>query len=102
MTDVKDLLRRMLAPIGTRASLDLVLFHPWLKQQGMDSSIACLSYSNYSSHSGSHRNITMQQQDPPTAKCKPFKPLLHLLTLIAYGPYRPPKGPYRELASLHL
>ncbi|KAI9479549.1 kinase-like domain-containing protein [Zychaea mexicana] len=29
--DAKDLLRRMLAPDTTRASLDLVLFHPWLR-----------------------------------------------------------------------
>ena len=29
--DVKDLLRRMLAPGNARASLDLILFHPWLK-----------------------------------------------------------------------
>ncbi|KAI9488033.1 hypothetical protein BDB00DRAFT_877878 [Zychaea mexicana] len=29
--DAKDLLRRMLAPGNARASLDLVLFHPWLK-----------------------------------------------------------------------
>lgn len=29
--DVKDLLRRLLAPDSTRASLDLIIFHPWLK-----------------------------------------------------------------------
>ncbi|KAG2225784.1 hypothetical protein INT45_011452 [Circinella minor] len=29
--DAKDLLRRMLAPGNARASLDLILFHPWLK-----------------------------------------------------------------------
>ncbi|CAO3589960.1 unnamed protein product [Absidia cylindrospora] len=30
-SDAKDLLRRMLAPNHSRASLDLVMFHPWLK-----------------------------------------------------------------------
>ncbi|ORY97711.1 kinase-like domain-containing protein [Syncephalastrum racemosum] len=29
--DAQDLLRRMLAPESSRASLDLVMFHPWLK-----------------------------------------------------------------------
>ncbi|KAH8548570.1 hypothetical protein BGW37DRAFT_523337 [Umbelopsis sp. PMI_123] len=29
--NVKDLLRRLLAPDYTRASLDLIIFHPWLK-----------------------------------------------------------------------
>ncbi|CAO3660115.1 unnamed protein product [Umbelopsis ramanniana] len=29
--NVKDLLRRLLAPDLTRASLDLIIFHPWLK-----------------------------------------------------------------------
>lgn len=29
--DAKDLLRRMLAPESTRASLDLILFHPWIR-----------------------------------------------------------------------
>ncbi|KAG2177323.1 hypothetical protein INT43_007980, partial [Umbelopsis isabellina] len=29
--NVKDLLRRLLAPDSTRASLDLIIFHPWLK-----------------------------------------------------------------------
>ncbi|ORX51342.1 kinase-like protein [Hesseltinella vesiculosa] len=31
--DAKDLLRRMLAPDRTRASIDLVAFHPWLKTE---------------------------------------------------------------------
>lgn len=29
--DVKDLLKCLLAPDSTRASLDLIIFHPWLK-----------------------------------------------------------------------
>ncbi|CAO3618867.1 unnamed protein product [Mucor hiemalis] len=29
--DAKDLLRRMLAPDMTRASLDLIIYHPWIK-----------------------------------------------------------------------
>ncbi|KAI8073123.1 kinase-like domain-containing protein [Gongronella butleri] len=33
--DARDLLQRMLAPDRTRASLDLVVFHPWLKTQFM-------------------------------------------------------------------
>ncbi|RCH78853.1 hypothetical protein CU098_005866, partial [Rhizopus stolonifer] len=29
--DAKDILRRMLAPVSIRASLDLIIYHPWIK-----------------------------------------------------------------------
>ncbi|KAI9264399.1 kinase-like domain-containing protein [Phascolomyces articulosus] len=68
--DAKDLLRRMLAPDTTRASLDLVLFHPWLKPYKV---------SVPSSSPVDHLHHSSQQQAPPPiiTKTAPSSSTLH-------------------------
>lgn len=100
--DAKDLLRRMLAPHpGRRASLDLVMFHPWLKScSSHDTSTrrqSMESISSYRRHRTSrhyhHSNNIQAAPHKSFAVTKAVKFLTH-------GPYPPPRRPYRELALL--
>ncbi|CDH48839.1 predicted protein [Lichtheimia corymbifera JMRC:FSU:9682] len=98
--DAKDLLRRMLAPHpGRRASLDLVMFHPWLKscsshdtsrRQSMES---ISSYRRHRTSRHHHSNNIQAAPNKSFAVTKAVKFLTH-------GPYPPPRRPYRELALL--
>lgn len=85
----------MLAPDSSRASLDLIIHHPWL-----------LSY----------RHLLLEQTvpkiSPPTnsidletsVKKKTKKSKNHVFKkaffLIVYGPFPPPKRPYQDLSHL--
>ncbi|KAI8086510.1 uncharacterized protein BX664DRAFT_335994 [Halteromyces radiatus] len=89
--DVKDLLRRMLAPEQSRASLDLVMFHPWLKPYRIVISTAS---SSVPSPRISLR-INKKKRKPKWQRIinKTFR-------FLFLGPYPPPTRPYRELAHL--
>ncbi|KAI8086026.1 kinase-like domain-containing protein [Halteromyces radiatus] len=111
-SDAKDLLRRMLAPDHSRASLDLVMFHPWLKPY-------TVVISNNNDKSSSSSIITPSRVVPSTSLPTPLwhpststsyhintsrrkKSLVSHLTkvmvFIIEGPYPPPRQPYRDLS----
>lgn len=114
--DAKDLLRRMLAPRQTRASLDLVLFHPWLKPILFPGTSS--SYLNHDSWFRSQQASSLPP--PPSSLPLPsstnryrrkkrtnchrhiIRMFLRMLRILAHGPYPPPKKPYRELGLLGL
>ncbi|KAI7886012.1 kinase-like protein [Lichtheimia hyalospora FSU 10163] len=113
--DAKDLLRRMLAPRQTRASLDLVLFHPWLKPILFPG--ASSSYLNHDSWFRSQQASSLPPTSPlplPSSTTRNrrkkrihchrhiIRLLLRVLRALAHGPYPPPKKPYRELGLLGL
>ncbi|CDH50717.1 predicted protein [Lichtheimia corymbifera JMRC:FSU:9682] len=110
--DAKDLLRRMLAPRQTRASLDLVLFHPWLKPVLFPG--ASSSYLNHDSWFRSQQASSIPPPLPPSSTTRYRRKkrtnchrhlvriLLRMLRVLARGPYPPPKKPYRELGLLGL
>ncbi|ORX47189.1 hypothetical protein DM01DRAFT_1339208 [Hesseltinella vesiculosa] len=81
--DAKDLLRRMLAPKQTRASLDLVTFHPWLKP--LQPTLTPKTDNG------------CRVQRPPK---KHRRSLSKWLLLLCQGPFPPPSKPYQELAHL--
>ncbi|KAI9320407.1 kinase-like domain-containing protein [Dichotomocladium elegans] len=74
--DAKDLLLKMLAPHHSRASLDAILFHPWLNP---------------------HRHGFASAQP----RVSPARLLMRALKTFVYGPYPPPKRPYQELFLGH-
>lgn len=88
--DAKDILRRMLAPdLRNRASLDLIIYHPWLKP--------------YMHILLPDHNRPPRQQPaftPQGKKRSRFKPLRQVLLLFLHGPFPPPKKPYRDLSHL--
>jgi serine/threonine protein kinase len=92
--DVKDLLRRMLAPEQSRASLDLIMFHPWLKPYRM---VVLPTVSPTVAPP-----IAAASSQPKTQNPKPKWRRLIKKTcrVILLGPYPPPTRPYRELAHL--
>lgn len=89
--DVKDLLRRMLAPESARASLDLILFHPWIR--------SCVN--NTSPYIPEETPPPPQQQQRKTTPLVEEKKrekrkrivgvLKKAIRLIFLGPYPPPK-----------
>jgi hypothetical protein len=101
--DAKDILRRMLAPDSTRASLDLIIYHPWLK-----------SYRPLLLEQGNKEPVKKQKKSikrsnsAPAPKPKPKikhnkrgpKFIKKAFRLILQGPFPPPKQPYRDLAHL--
>jgi serine/threonine protein kinase len=127
--DARDLLRRMLAPDMTRASLDLVIYHPWIKSyrpllldQYYTTSKATSSLTPKNEY---FTNTTPQQQrntttrrsnsvhttTPPQdqTKIEPIpKPrkksssrfIKKAFLLLLQGPFPPPKKPYRDLSHL--
>ncbi|CAO3589375.1 unnamed protein product [Absidia cylindrospora] len=90
--DVKDLLRRMLAPEQSRASLDLVMFHPWLKPYRV---MATSTASSIASPKLSKRLGNIKKR-----KSKWQRFFKKTCGIILHGPYPPPSRPYRELAHL--
>ncbi|KAF7721976.1 hypothetical protein EC973_003889 [Apophysomyces ossiformis] len=104
--DAKDLIRRMLAPEANRASLDLVMFHPWLKphkiladplpadqqqpQQPSPAPIAPLP------PSVPPEPVIKQKKKRKTVK----RVFVKAMVFLVEGPYPPPRQPYRELAHL--
>ncbi|ORZ01061.1 kinase-like domain-containing protein [Syncephalastrum racemosum] len=130
--DAKDLLRRMLAPDAARASLDLVIFHPWLRSCTIfpppsPPSSPLPSPAPHLADIKSKSKLTSPEKREPRTTSKTGPPLAKLvlpskkprtkstskkkrkmlaavfkrtLLVIAYGPFPPPKQPYRALASL--
>ncbi|CAO3631574.1 unnamed protein product [Cunninghamella echinulata] len=110
--DVKDLLRRMLAPEQTRASLDLVMFHPWLKPYHVNiSTPSSLSSKSSSSSTTSSFKIKIQKFKSKKKKLssssssltssfssKWYSMIHWILQWLCYGPYPPPSKVYHELA----
>ncbi|KAI9282727.1 kinase-like domain-containing protein [Sporodiniella umbellata] len=81
--DAKDLLQRMLAPdVVTRASLDLVIYHPWLQ-----------AYRE-------HLLSPIPSPEPASAKKKKTGRFKRTVSLVLNGPYPPPKNPYHDLSHL--
>lgn len=96
--DAKDLLRRMLAPHpGRRASLDLVMFHPWLKACSSHDTSRRQSVESISSY---RRRRPPRNNNNNQTTCN--KPLVvtKAVKFLTHGPYPPPRRPYRELALL--
>jgi serine/threonine protein kinase len=86
--DAKDILRRMLAPdIITRASLDLIIYHPWLQPYR---------------HLLVEQSLPIQQDPTPEVikKKKKIKPFKQAVLFIFHGPFPPPKKPYQDLSHL--
>lgn len=127
--DAKDLLRRMLAPDMTRASLDLVIYHPWIKSyrpllldQYHTTSKATSSLTPKNEYFTNttpqqQRNTTIRRSNsvhattPPQdqTKIEPIpKPrkksssrfIKKAFLLLLQGPFPPPKKPYRDLSHL--
>ncbi|KAI8338910.1 kinase-like domain-containing protein [Chlamydoabsidia padenii] len=92
--DVKDLLRRMLAPEQTRASLDLVMFHPWMKPYRM-----LLSTTSLQSLVPTCSRISLRI-NKKARKSKWWRLINKTCRFLFLGPYSPPSKPYRELAHL--
>ncbi|KAI9299975.1 hypothetical protein BJ944DRAFT_244644 [Cunninghamella echinulata] len=115
--DAKDLLRRMLSPDHTRASLDLVMFHPWLKphtiiipspelkltpqqQPIIIHSREISSSSSQPQYQPQHRQTLLPLNGKKKSKTKVLrKKLKKMMILIIEGPYPPPKRPYQEFSS---
>ncbi|KAI8337621.1 kinase-like domain-containing protein [Chlamydoabsidia padenii] len=108
-SDAKDLLRRMLAPETSRASLDLVMFHPWLKPY----SVILPSHEFKRSISKMATAAATTTTTPTTPMItssrvlpEPYHPVLtkkkkslvnKMIVFIVQGPFPPPKHPYRDL-----
>ncbi|KAG0194591.1 hypothetical protein DFQ28_008849 [Apophysomyces sp. BC1034] len=101
--DAKDLLRRMLAPDPSRASLDLVMFHPWLKPYKVLADPPSEQPPPSLPPSAPlpppvtpPERVAQQKKKRKTVKRVLFRAMFFLVE----GPYPPPKQPYRELAHL--
>ncbi|KAI7883186.1 hypothetical protein K492DRAFT_175637 [Lichtheimia hyalospora FSU 10163] len=118
--DVKDLLRRMLAPDTTRASLDLVLYHPWLKPCKIDVTTITQAHDNKNVTVTNNNNNTppvspAQESHPPTTAVSSkrqshqttdsskrnslTRALRQAFMVLVEGPYPPPKRPYQDLTN---
>ncbi|SAM03714.1 hypothetical protein [Absidia glauca] len=84
--DAKDLLRRMLAPDPSRASLDLVVFHPWLKPYTVLVPPSCPPLPSKPTVEKHHKR-----------KLPLAFHFVKAMVLMVDGPYPPPKQPYRDL-----
>lgn len=104
LLDAKDLIKRMLAPDSSRASLDLIIHHPWL-----------LSYRHLLLEQFNNTTTTMPKipthhqsnsiESETSIKKKPKKPkkkhvIKRAFLLVVYGPFPPPKRPYQDLSHL--
>lgn len=73
----------MLAPdVVTRASLDLVIYHPWLQP---------------------YRHLLLSplpSPEPVMTRKKKHGKFKQALSLVLKGPFPPPKKPYRDLSHL--
>ncbi|KAI8366701.1 uncharacterized protein BYT42DRAFT_587583 [Radiomyces spectabilis] len=108
--DAKDLLRRTLAPEATRASLDLVMFHPWLKPYQLEAMVPPANDENkkpiVTLPAREVQPPVPKEQAPkaPERKKKDRRRMGRALTqafiFLIEGPYPPPKQPYHELAHL--
>ncbi|KAG2202192.1 hypothetical protein INT47_002111, partial [Mucor saturninus] len=103
--DAKDLLRRMLAPDLTRASLDLIIYHPWIKSYRPLLLDKCQQPS--SNHHQQEQLPPAPQQQQNTRRKKPSKStstskklLKRAFSLLVQGPFPPPKQPYKDLSHL--
>jgi hypothetical protein len=106
----------MLAPDSTRASLDLIIYHPWIKiyrpllldqyketpvtKKQRNMSIRSIRRSN--SVNTAPDSITNQASKPKKIKYNKRGPkfIKKAIMLIFQGPFPPPKKPYRDLAHL--
>lgn len=87
--DARDLLQRMLAPENTRASFDLVMFHPWLKPYNF--------WAEQSMPSEKGEAVPKKRKKRSRTKRRTKKALRLLrkvITFIIKGPYPPPDSYY--------
>ncbi|CAO3650220.1 unnamed protein product [Mucor fragilis] len=59
--DAKDIIKRMLAPDSSRASLDLIIYHPWIKSYRP---LLLDHYHNSNNHNNNHTGNTMKANRP--------------------------------------
>ncbi|KAK4511390.1 UDP-glucose 6-dehydrogenase 4 [Mucor velutinosus] len=59
--DAKDIIKRMLAPDSSRASLDLIIYHPWIKYYRP---LLLDHYHNGNNHNNNHTGNTMKANRP--------------------------------------
>lgn len=107
--DAKDLLRRMLAPDLTRASLDLVIYHPWIKSyrpllldkyqlnETIDNNLLPPPEQQRNTNS-IHTNTLPPKPSKSSSTGKRF--IKKAILLLVQGPFPPPKQPYRDLSHL--
>ncbi|KAI8326977.1 hypothetical protein EDC96DRAFT_532763 [Choanephora cucurbitarum] len=108
--DVKDIIRHMLAPDSTRASLDLIIYHPWIEPyrhlllDHYTHSAAAAKQPQQKSKSArfsTSSSTTVQEKAKKTRRSSRTKRLLqNALRLIFQGPFPPPRSPYQDLAHL--
>ncbi|KAG0170923.1 hypothetical protein DFQ30_001766 [Apophysomyces sp. BC1015] len=103
--DAKDLLRRMLTTDATRASLDLIMFHPWLKPFCLDipPNVRPTSLPQPSPFPVPPSPIIPQSPSTSTTNSPVGKMktgLAKIFLFLIEGPYPPPRRPYQDL--LHI
>lgn len=111
----------MLAPDTTRASLDLVLFHPWLKpykvtvpsaeQPAKEEHVAPdqppVAMAEPSTTVAVRENLGPSQHLTTTGqhhyhekRTSVKRALAHMIHLVVEGPFPPPRHPYRVLVQM--
>jgi serine/threonine protein kinase len=91
--EVKDLMRRMLAPESTRASFDLIMFHPWLKPYYDSSTIPITPVTATTAVVDDVEKKTTKKK---RMKKKTIRMVKKVILLIFLGPYPPPKRAYNN------
>lgn len=105
----------MLAPDTTRASLDLVLYHPWLKPCKIDVSAITQTHDNNTMRISNAPPVSPAQESHPTATITSkrqshqtteytkrnslTRALRQAFMVLVEGPYPPPKRPYQDLSN---
>ncbi len=85
--EAKDLLRRMLAPENSRASFDLILFHPWIKSFIQQDHIFVSSSKATTTHN-------IKQKKKGNKRKKVLRVIKKGIRLVFLGPYPPPPRNY--------
>ncbi|KAF7723961.1 hypothetical protein EC973_001477 [Apophysomyces ossiformis] len=106
--EARDLLRRMLTADATRASMDLLMFHPWLKPFCLDIPSQHRSTSPPSTPPAPLSSSSFVSLDKPSSSSKlkhsSVKKLktkfTHFIRFLVAGPYPPPRRPYQDLMSM--
>ncbi|KAI7904401.1 kinase-like domain-containing protein [Cokeromyces recurvatus] len=96
--DARDLIQRMLSPEHTRASLDLIMFHPWLK-----SYIPWLNTEEEHKTKKMNYNKSTKIKNSRLRAKKKIKKTVHavkkIITYIFKGPYPPPSSYHNIVIS---
>jgi serine/threonine protein kinase len=95
-TDARDLIQRMLAPEKTRASFDLVMFHPWLKSYIFwpDQSIKVSENTKIFSKKPKNKSKTKEAK-------KVMRAFRKAILFIIKGPHPPPASYYDLVNKRH-